>query len=64
MDITVKIDKKAGTMTITVPMNRKPKPSSSGKSLVLASTSGNVVTDAEHDGKPVIVGLNAYIKAD
>ena len=40
----------------------KPTPSSSGKTLVVASTHGNVVTTAEVDGKPVTIGLNAYIK--
>jgi hypothetical protein len=40
----------------------KPKPSASGKTLVVASTRGNMVTSAEIDGKPVIIGLNAYIK--
>ena len=40
----------------------KPTPSASGKTLVVASTHGNTVTSAEVDGKPVIVGLNAYIK--
>jgi hypothetical protein len=40
----------------------KPTPSSSGKTLVVASTRGNTVTDVEVDGKPVIIGLNAYIK--
>lgn len=39
-----------------------PTPSSSGKTLILASTHGNTVTTAEVDGKPVIIGLNAYIK--
>ena len=37
-------------------------PSSSGKTLVVASTHGNVVTTAEVDGKPVTIGLNAYIR--
>jgi hypothetical protein len=40
----------------------KPTPSSSGKTLVVASTRGNAVTDVQVDGKPVIIGLNAYIK--
>jgi hypothetical protein len=40
----------------------KPTPSSSGKTLVVASTHGNIVTTAEVDGKPVTIGLNAYIK--
>lgn len=40
----------------------EPKPSSSGKTLVVASTRGNVVTTAEVNGKPITIGLNAYIK--
>ncbi|TCD46833.1 hypothetical protein [Chlorobium sp. N1] len=39
----------------------KPAPSSSGKTLVVASTRGNAVTDVKVDGKPVTIGLNAYI---
>ncbi len=40
----------------------EPTPSSSGKTLVVASTRGNAVTTAEVNGKPVTIGLNAYIK--
>ena len=40
----------------------KPTPSSSGKTLVVASSRGNAVTTAMVDGKPVTIGLNAYIK--
>ncbi len=40
----------------------KPTPSASGKTLVVASTHGNMVTTVEIDGKPVTIGLNAYIK--
>ncbi len=40
----------------------EPTPSSSGKTLVVASTHGNTVTSAEVNGKPVTIGLNAYIK--
>jgi hypothetical protein len=39
-----------------------PKPSASGKTLVVASTRGNAVTTAKIDDKPVVIGLNAYIK--
>jgi hypothetical protein len=39
-----------------------PTPSASGKTLVVASTHGNTVTTAMVDGKPVTIGLNAYIK--
>jgi hypothetical protein len=40
-----------------------PTPSASGKTLVVATTHGNVVTAATVNGKPVTIGLNAYIKA-
>ena len=36
----------------------------SGKALIVASTGGNVQTDVEVDGKPVFVGLNAYIGSE
>lgn len=39
-----------------------PTPSASGKTLVIATTRGNVITDAMIDGKPVVVGVNAYIR--
>ena len=39
-----------------------PTPSASGKTLVVATTHGNVTTDCVIDGKPMVVGLNAYIK--
>jgi len=39
-----------------------PTPSSSGKTLVVASSRGNAVTTAIVDGKAVTIGLNAYIK--
>ena len=40
----------------------EPTPSSSGKTLVVASTHGNTATTAEVNGKPVTIGLTAYIK--
>jgi hypothetical protein len=39
-----------------------PTPSASGKTLVVATTHGNVKTECEIDGKPVVIGVNAYIK--
>jgi hypothetical protein len=60
MDIKAVI--KDGNLIITLPMNDKPVPSASGKTLVIASTRGNVTTELEVDGKPVVLGVNAYIK--
>lgn len=48
-------------LVIRIPM-QEPKPSSSGKTLVVASTSGNKTTDVQVQGQNVIIGLNAYIK--
>jgi hypothetical protein len=50
-----------GCLVIRIPL-QTPTPSSSGKTLIVASTGGNVVTTAMVEGKPVVVGLNAYIK--
>jgi hypothetical protein len=39
-----------------------PRPSATGKTLTVASSNGNKETEAKINGKPVIVGVNAYIK--
>ena len=57
----MKCEIKGKTLIITIDLE-KPTPSASGKTLVVASTRGNVVTDALVDGKPITIGLNAYIK--
>ncbi|HME42394.1 MAG TPA: hypothetical protein VKF36_04845 [Syntrophorhabdales bacterium] len=57
----MKVEIKDNKLFIEIDLE-KPTPSASGKTLVVASTHGNTVTSAEVDGKPVIVGLNAYIK--
>jgi hypothetical protein len=61
-DIVAQIDPDMGTLTITIPIEDPPRPSASGKTLVLASTRGNLKTDVQIQGKDVIVGMNAYIK--
>jgi hypothetical protein len=50
-----------GELVIRLPINKTPVLSSSGKTLVVASTHGNQKTDAVVNGQPVIVGVNAYI---
>ncbi len=59
MAMTVEI--REGKLCVEIDM-QKPEPSASGKTLVVASTKGNVVTTVLVDGKPVTIGLNAYIK--
>jgi hypothetical protein len=48
-------------LVIRVPLNATPTPSSSGKTLVIASSHGNKQTELEIDGKPVFLGVNAYV---
>ena len=43
---------------------QKPSPSRSGKTLVVATTSGIVQTDCMINRKPVKIGLNAFIAKD
>jgi hypothetical protein len=55
----VKMEKKGNVLTITVDLTKKGTPSSTGKSLVIASTQGNQLVE----GTDVYVGLNVYKKA-
>ena len=50
-----------GFLYVRLPL-QTPTPSATGKTLVVASTHGNTSTTATVKGKPVIIGLNAYIK--
>ena len=52
---------KDNTLYLEIPLNA-PRPSASGKTLVVATSGGNVTTAATVNGRPVVVGLNAYIK--
>jgi len=58
---TMKAEIEGNELVIRISVNDPPKPSKSGKSLIVASTGGNMTTSLEVDGKPVVVGLNAYI---
>lgn len=58
-DVSVKVEK--DRIVISLPL-QSPTPSASGKTLVVASTHGNMTTQAVIDGKPIVIGVNAYIK--
>jgi hypothetical protein len=60
----MKAEIKDGKLCIEIELNNPPEPSASGKTLVVASTHGNKVTDVLVGGKAVTIGLNAYIKKD
>jgi len=50
-----------GILTVEIPVNAKPQPSSSGKTLNVASSNGNKPQPIEVNGQTLYVGLNAYI---
>ena len=57
----MKVTIKDNILHIEIPLHA-PRPSSSGKTLTVASSNGNKPTEATVNGQPVIVGVNAYIK--
>jgi hypothetical protein len=54
----VQVEVKDGKAIITIDLTHRGKPSSSGKSIIVASTGGNQVIP----GTQVVLGLNAYVK--
>ena len=56
----MKVEVKGNKLMIEMDLE-KPTASKSGKTLVVASTRGNMKTAATVDGKPITIGLNAYI---
>ncbi len=56
----IKVEVKGDEAIITIKLSHRGRPSSSGKSIIVASTGGNVAIP----GTQVILGLNAYIKAN
>ena len=58
----IKVEVKNGRLLIDAPLDEAGSRSASGKTLVHASTHGNKQTDAILNGKPLVLGLNAYTK--
>lgn len=54
---------KGRKLIIEMPLGQ-PKESKSGKSIVIATTSGILTTDAEFEGKPIKLGVNVFIEND
>jgi hypothetical protein len=52
----------ANELVIRLPLE-EPRPSSSGKTLIVASTRGNQESTARIGDKPIVVSVNAYIYA-
>lgn len=61
--LSARIDAKAKKLIVEIDLENKPAPSKSGKSISIATSHGNQLTTAEYNGKPVTVGINAYIRA-
>ena len=59
--MNVSIEEKDGVSTLVIRTPVSLRPSKSGKTMLVASSGGNVTTTAMVEGKPVTVGLNAYI---
>ena len=58
----MKAEIRDGKLILTMDIEKEPRPSASGKTIVIASTHGNQSTTAQWDGKTVVVGCNAYVK--
>ena len=61
MALIVKREK--NRLKIELPLER-PAPSKSGKSHVIASSHGVVMTGVEYKGKPIAVVVNAFVYRD
>ncbi len=58
--ISAKVE--GGNLVITLPLNQSGNLSATGKTRVHASSHGNQATTVEVNGKPLIIGVNAYTK--
>ena len=59
MSVQVRIEN--GKLIIEMPL-QQPQPSSTGKTLLLATTHGNHKPGVMHNGKEVTIAVNAFIK--
>jgi hypothetical protein len=57
----MKVEIKDGNIIITTPINKPLMPSKSGKTLLVASSNGNITSEAVIEGKHIVIGLNCYI---
>lgn len=59
---SVRIDTKANTVTITLPLETRV--SKSGKNTLIATTGGGMKTDAQYEGKQVSINVSAYVPVE
>jgi len=60
--LSCKLSEDKKLLLITVDL-QEPTPSASGKTIVVATTHGNQASGINVNGKPLIVGVNAYVRA-
>jgi hypothetical protein len=61
--LTARIEGPKGKQKLVIEIDvEEPKASTSGKTMVIASSHGNQTTTATFNGKPIVIGLNAYFK--
>jgi len=63
MAIEFQFDQDEGQIIIVLPIHDEPKLSGSGKSYLLASTNGNIVSDEQWRGANVVYSVNVYARA-
>jgi hypothetical protein len=59
--VSIQIRIENGKLIIEMPL-QQPQPSSTGKTLLIATTHGNHKTGVMHNGKEVTIAVNAFIK--
>ncbi|MDE3111784.1 MAG: hypothetical protein KGK34_02475 [Chloroflexota bacterium] len=57
------VTREGDTLVIRIPIEAA-KPSTSDKTLVVASTHGNQRAEIQIDGEDVFIGVNAYVYAE
>lgn len=58
----MKAEIKGNVLVITLPIDSNFPPSKSGKTRIVATSGGNQPTSAQVNGRPVVIGVNAYFK--
>lgn len=58
----MQVTEKDGNIVITIPRNKKPMASASGKTLIVASSHGNVPTPLQHNDDVISVGVNVFAR--
>ena len=57
----MKVEIKGNEVVVTLPINNPLVPSKSGKSLIVATSSGIVATPCVYQNKPLKVGVNVFV---